>query len=81
MKAVVIQVVTQGVTMFKRISQRFQDMRALSILVQAAEHVSQKRNEGNKPSAEHFVLAAIESQDGTARAVFQQLGIDAAKGS
>lgn len=64
--------------MFKRITQRFQDMRALSILVQAAEHVSQKRNEGNKPSAEHFVLAAIESQDGAARSVFQKLGIDAA---
>ena len=64
--------------MFKRIVQRFRDMRALSSLIQAAERHSKIRSEGNKPSAEHFVLAAIESQDGTAREVFQMLGLDAA---
>lgn len=63
--------------MFKRITQRLQDMKALSSLIQAAEHHSQKRNEGNKPGAEHFVLAAIESEDGAAREVFEREGLDA----
>ena len=64
--------------MFKRMMQRFRDMRALSSLIQAAERHSQKRSEGNKPSTEHFVLAAIESKDGAAKEVFQSLGLDAA---
>ncbi len=64
--------------MFKRMIQRFRDMRALSSLMQAADRHSQKRSEGNKPSTEHFVLAAIESRDGDAKEVFQRLGLDAA---
>ena len=64
--------------MFKRMIQRFRDMRALSSLIQAADRHSLKRNEGSKPSTEHFVLAAIESRDGDAKEVFQRLGLDAA---
>lgn len=62
--------------MFNRIIQRFRDMRALSSLMQAAERHSQVRNEGNKPSAEHFILAAIDSRDGAAKQVFQKLGLN-----
>lgn len=64
--------------MFKRMMQRFRDMRALSSLLQAAERHSQIRSEGNKPSTEHFVLASIESRDGAAKEVFQRLGLNAA---
>ena len=52
--------------MFKRVMQRLRDMKALSSLMQSAERHARNRGEGDKPSAEHFVLAAIESQDGAA---------------
>ena len=63
--------------MFKRITQRFRDMKALSALMHSAEQHSRKRSQGDKPSAEHFVLAAIDSEDGDARQVFKRLGLDA----
>ena len=64
--------------MFNRLMQRFRDMRALSSLMQAADRHSQARNEGSKPSVEHFVLAAIDAEDGAATEVFKRLGLDAA---
>lgn len=52
-------------------------MRALSSLMQSAEQHSRKRSQGDKPSAEHFVLAAIDSEDGAATEIFKRLGLNA----
>lgn len=59
--------------MFSKIRQRFRDMKTIAALCTAAEkHV----NAGGQrePGAEHFVLAALDLPDGTARRAFERAG-------
>ncbi len=61
--------------MFETIKQRFRDMSTIKTLCLAAE--KHANADGQKePGAEHFVLAALESPDGTARKAFEQIKAD-----
>lgn len=61
--------------MLSRIRQRIADMRTISALCQAAErHANADGQEA--PGAEHFMLAALELPDGSARNAFRRLGAD-----
>ncbi|MES2584810.1 MAG: Clp protease N-terminal domain-containing protein [Pseudomonadota bacterium] len=61
--------------MFETIKQRFRDMSTIKTLCLAAEQHANA--DGKKaPGAEHFVLAALESPDGTARKAFEHIGAD-----
>lgn len=61
--------------MFETIKQRFRDMSTIKALCLAAE--KHANADGQKePGAEHFVLAALESPDGTARRAFVQIQAD-----
>ena len=61
--------------MFNTIKQRFRDMSTIKTLCLGAE--KQANAEGQKePGAEHFVLAALELPDGTARRAFEKIHID-----
>ena len=61
--------------MFETIKQRFRDMSTIKTLCLAAE--KHANADGQKePGAEHFVLAALESPDGSARKAFEQLQVD-----
>ena len=57
---------------FKRIRQ---DMKNISLLCLGAEKHAHRNGE-EKPGAEHFLLAAFELPDGTAKKVFERLNID-----
>ncbi|MBC7995878.1 MAG: peptidase [Rhizobacter sp.] len=62
--------------MFASVKARFQDTKTIALLCTQAEQSA--RAEGRvKPGSEHFVLAALQLPDDTARHAFRSLGIDA----
>jgi ATP-dependent Clp protease ATP-binding subunit ClpA len=61
--------------MLRRFMQRFSDMRTIKAMCLGAERHANA--EGQKePGLEHFVLAALELPDGTARKAFERIGAD-----
>ncbi|MDW6002833.1 Clp protease N-terminal domain-containing protein [Vibrio mangrovi] len=64
--------------MFKRLLLRFRDMKTIGKLIPGAEEQANIMGE-EKPGAEHFVLSALNLEDGTAKRVFDKFGIDANK--
>lgn len=61
--------------MFESIKQGFRDMSTIKALCLTGE--KHANADGRKePGAEHFVLAALESPDGTARKAFEQINAD-----
>lgn len=63
--------------MLQRIRQRLADMRTIKSLCEAAERHALAAGE-REPGPEHFLLAAFDLPDGTARAVFDRLNVDPA---
>jgi ATP-dependent Clp protease ATP-binding subunit ClpA len=63
--------------MFQRISQKFRDMATIKALCEQAE-AHARRSGHAEPGAEHFVLAALDLPDGSARRAFAQVGADSA---
>ena len=63
--------------MFQRIRQHFQSMRTLQQLCTGAEHHARSQGQ-SAPGAEHFLLAALDLPDGSARRAFERLGADPA---
>jgi len=61
--------------MFNRIKLRFSDMGTIKALCLGAEKQAHKNGE-EAPGAEHFLLSAMDLPDGTARRVFERLGIE-----
>lgn len=61
--------------MLQRIRQRLEDMRTLHRLLTRAEHIARAQGQP-QPGAEHFLLAALELPDGSARRAFQRIGAD-----
>ena len=61
--------------MFRRLKLRVRDMGTIKTLCLGAERHAQQSGE-DMPGAEHFLLSAIELQDGTARRAFERLGAD-----
>lgn len=59
--------------MFQRIIQKFRDMATIKALCEQAE-AHARRSGHTEPGAEHFVLAALDLPDGTARRAFAQVG-------
>lgn len=60
--------------MLSHLKARFADVKTISALCQRAEAIA--NSEGlEEPGAEHFVLAACELPDGTARAAFAATGV------
>lgn len=64
--------------MFRRLKQRFADMRTMTSLCQGAERLANADGQ-QEAGAEHFILAALELPDGTARASFLRAGADPAR--
>ncbi|MES9991369.1 MAG: Clp protease N-terminal domain-containing protein [Candidatus Thiodiazotropha sp.] len=64
--------------MFKRMLLRFQDMKTIGKLIPGADEQANIMGE-EKPGAEHFVLSALNLEDGTAKRVFNKFGIDSEK--
>jgi hypothetical protein len=63
--------------MLKTMMQAARDAGTLRLLCETAEAIA--RSEGQpEPTAEHFVLAALDLPDGAARRVFGRLGLDGA---
>ena len=62
--------------MFDRLKQNFRDMGTIKTLCEAAERIANAEQQ-KAPSAEHFVLAALELPDGSAARVFRKLGLSA----
>lgn len=61
--------------MLRKLKQRFRDIQTIRVLCIGAEKLANE--EGHRhPGAEHFVLAALEMRDGTARRAFLQIGAD-----
>ena len=61
--------------MFGGIKTKLHDMSTISKLCQIAEaHALQDRQQ--RPGAEHFLLAALDLEDGTARVAFDKVGAD-----
>ncbi len=63
--------------MFSRIKARFNDIGTIGTLCTAAERHA-LREEQREPGAEHFLLAALDLPDGTARRSFEEVGADPA---
>lgn len=61
--------------MFSKIKQRFRDMGTIKSLCLGAEKHA-NANGQKEPGAEHFVLAALELPDGTARKTFERVHAD-----
>lgn len=61
--------------MFKRLLLRFRDMKTIGKLIPGAEEQANLMGE-EKPGAEHFVLSALNLEDGTAKRAFERFGID-----
>lgn len=64
--------------MFRRFKLRLRDMGTIKTLCQTAERHARQSGE-EKPGAEHFLLSALELQDGTARRAFERTGADPAE--
>jgi ATP-dependent Clp protease ATP-binding subunit ClpA len=62
--------------MFGKLKQRLNDARTINILCTAAEQHANAAGQ-QEPAAEHFVLAALELPDGSARRCFERIGADA----
>ncbi|WP_428699738.1 Clp protease N-terminal domain-containing protein [Stappia sp.] len=62
--------------MFGGIRKRLESMRAIRMLCRQAE-LHARRDAKTEPGAEHFMLAALDLPDGTARAAFAQVGANA----
>ncbi|MFN3439492.1 MAG: Clp protease N-terminal domain-containing protein [Acidovorax sp.] len=63
--------------MFRQLQHRFQSMRTLSRLCASAEAHARARGQ-TAPGVEHFLLAAIDLPDGSARRAFESMGADPA---
>lgn len=63
--------------MFQRIRDHLESMRTLQRLCTRAEDHARTRG-GSAPGAEHFLLAALDLPDGSARRAFERLGTDPA---
>jgi ATP-dependent Clp protease ATP-binding subunit ClpA len=63
--------------MFTGLRRRVADMRTIAALCRAAERHALE-DQQREPGAEHFLLAALDLPDGTARQAFQQVGADPA---
>ena len=63
--------------MFDRLRSRLHDMRTVSALLRTAERIARAGGD-ERPGAEHALLAALELPDGSARRVFERLGVDPA---
>lgn len=61
--------------MFRMIQQRINDIRTMKSLCLSAERHANADGE-KEPGLEHFVLAALDLPDGTARKAFERLGAD-----
>ena len=61
--------------MLQRFIQHFADMRTMSRLAQAAERHANAMGE-QEPGAEHFLLAALDLDDGLAQRAFVRVGAD-----
>ncbi|GAA6136815.1 hypothetical protein NBRC116583_05620 [Arenicella sp. 4NH20-0111] len=61
--------------MFKRLMLRFRDMKTISKLISGADEQAHISGE-EKPGAEHFVLSALNLEDGSAKRVFEKIGAD-----
>lgn len=62
--------------MFGGIRTRLESMRTIRALCQQAE-LHARRDAKSEPGAEHFLLAALDLPDGTARVAFAQVGANA----
>jgi len=61
--------------MFKRIKLRIQDMKTISKLISGADKQANVRGE-EEPGAEHYLLSALDLPEGSAKRVFERIGID-----
>jgi ATP-dependent Clp protease ATP-binding subunit ClpA len=61
--------------MLQRLKLRLRDMATIKALCEAAERHAQRCGEP-EPGAEHFLLSALELQDGTAQRAFERAGAD-----
>lgn len=61
--------------MFKQLRIKFHDMATITTLCNVAEQYALKRNE-EIPGAEHFLLAALDLEEGSAKRVFKNLGVN-----
>ncbi|KNY17472.1 peptidase [Shinella sp. SUS2] len=61
--------------MFDRIKERFQSMGTIKALCEQAEQHA-RQDQQKEPGAEHFLLAALDLPDGTARRAFEAIGAD-----
>ncbi|HEX8612716.1 MAG TPA: Clp protease N-terminal domain-containing protein [Telluria sp.] len=64
--------------MFQRIRQRLGDMKTIRHLCQGAETYA-LADQQRAPAAEHFLLSALDLDDGTARRAFAQVDADPAR--
>lgn len=64
--------------MFKRILLRFHDMKTISNLISGADEQANISGE-EKPGAEHYVLSALNLEDGSANRVFERIGANSNK--
>lgn len=61
--------------MLQRLRQRLKDMRTLHRLFIRAELIARAQGQP-RPGSEHFLLAALELPDGSARRAFERVGAD-----
>lgn len=61
--------------MFAKLKRRWQDMRTITDLSKGAERRALQEGQQH-PGAEHYALAALDLEDGSARRVFQRVGAD-----
>ena len=61
--------------MFNLLKIKFQDMVTIKKLCTDAEQYALKRNE-KTPGAEHFLLAALDLEEGSAKRIFKNLGVN-----
>ncbi len=61
--------------MLKAMRRRFKDMRTISQLSVGAEKIAHESGD-DKPGAEHFMLAAFDLSDGSAKRVFEHFDVD-----
>ena len=64
--------------MFQRLRQRLRDMGTIKALCEGAERHARAEGQA-RPAAEHFVLAALDLPDGSARRAFERVDADPAQ--